>query len=289
MITTYQDTLQNIDIQKILKTLHETRPIIHHITNFVTVNDCANVTLAIGASPVMAHAKEEVAEMTSISSALVLNLGTLNPEKIESMLIAGRRANQINIPIILDPCGAGATTLRTESAKKLISNLNITIIKGNASEIATLADIGAETLGVESGAINTTPEHAAKTLAEKTGATIILTGREDIITDKIETITLTGGSPMTTKITGGGCMAASIIASFTSIEKKPINAGTAAMTCYNTAQELAEIKSTGPMDYKKNLIDELYNLTPEKIKDNENYKKNTLNSDNPYTQNNFIQ
>ena len=267
------NTEKDINIPKMLETLRKTRPIIHHITNYVTVNDCANVTLAIGAAPVMAHAKEEVAEMTSISSALVLNIGTLDPDQIESMLISGKTANEKNIPVILDPCGAGATTLRTESAKKLIKDLKITIIKGNASEIATLADIDAETHGVESGAINTTPEHAARILAEKTGATIIITGKEDIITDKTTTITIRGGSPMTGKITGGGCMAASITASFASIEKDPLIAGTAALTCFNVAQQLAEKKSTGPMDYRKNLIDELYNLTPEKIKDHQNYEK----------------
>ncbi|RLG14426.1 MAG: hydroxyethylthiazole kinase, partial [Candidatus Nanohalarchaeota archaeon] len=251
----------------------ETRPIIHHITNYVTVNDCANVTLAIGAAPVMAHAKEEVSEMTSISSALLLNIGTLDPQQIESMLIAGKTANEKNIPIILDPCGAGATTFRTQTAKKLTEQLNITIIKGNASEIAAIADIEAETHGVELGAINTTPEHAAWTLAEKTNSTIIITGKEDIIADRTTTYTLRNGSPMTGKITGGGCMAASITASFTSIEKDPLIAGIAALTCFNVAQQLAEKKSTGPMDYKKKLIDELYNLTPEKIKDHQNYEK----------------
>ncbi len=259
------NTPENKNTAELLQTLREKRPIIHHITNYVTVNDCANVTLAIGAAPVMAHAKQEVAQMTSLSNALVLNIGTLDPEQIESMLIAGKCANEKNIPIILDPCGAGATTLRTEAAKKLTEQLNITIIKGNASEIATLAGLEAETKGVESGALKTTPEHAACTLRELTGATIIITGKKDIITDKTKTITLSGGSPMTTKITGGGCMAASLIASFASIEKNPLIAGTAALTCFNTAQELAEKKSTGPMDYKKNLIDELHNLTPEKL------------------------
>lgn len=271
MTTTPQnpEDIESINTAQLLQTLRETRPIIHHITNYVTVNDCANVTLAIGAAPVMAHAKEEVAQMTSLSGALVLNIGTLDPAQIESMLIAGKRANEKNIQIILDPCGAGATTLRTEAAKKLISDLKITIIKGNASEIAALAGLEAETKGVESGALKTTPEHAAQTLAEKTGATIIITGKEDIITNKTKTITLCGGSPMTTKITGGGCMAASLIASFASIEKNPLIAGTAALTCFNTAQELAEKKSTGPMDYKKNLIDELHNLTPDKLKEHE--------------------
>ena len=262
-----------INIPKILQTLRETRPIIHHITNYVTVNDCANVTLAIGAAPVMAHAKQEVAEMTSISSALLLNIGTLDPAQIESMLIAGKTANEKNIPVILDPCGAGATTFRTETAKKLIEQLNITIIRGNAGEIATLAELEAEVHGVESGKIQNTPEQIAQTLAEKTNSTIIITGKEDIIADKTTTYKLRNGSPMTGKITGGGCMTASVTASFASIEKDPVIAGIAALTCFGIAQELAEKKSTGPMDYRKNLIDELYNLTPEKIKNHQNYEK----------------
>ncbi len=273
MTTTNQETSHPINIPKILETLRKTRPIIHHITNYVTVNDCANVTLAIGAAPVMAHAKEEVEEMVSISNALVLNIGTLDPAQIESMLIAGKKANQQNIPIILDPCGAGATTFRTETAKKLIEQLNITIIRGNAGEIATLAELEAEVHGVESGKIQNTPEQIARTLAEKTGSTIIITGKEDIIADKTTTYKLRNGSPMTGKITGGGCMTASITASFASIEKDPVIAGIAALTCFGIAQQFAEKISRGPMEYHINLIDELYNLTPEKIKDHQNYEK----------------
>ena len=264
---------EDINIPKILETLRKTRPIIHHITNYVTVNDCANVTLAIGAAPVMAHAKEEVAEMTSISSALVLNIGTLDSDQIESMLISGKTANEKNIPIILDPCGAGATILRTESAKKLISNLKITIIKGNAGEIGTLAEIEAEVHGVESGGLKGSEKQAAQSLAKKTGSTVVITGKTDIVADTKSIYTIENGSPMTGKITGGGCMAASLIASFVAIEKDNIKAAVSALTCFGIAQELAEKQSKGPMDYRNNLFDELSNLTKEKIEAHQKYAK----------------
>lgn len=221
----------------------------------------------------MAHAKEEVEEMVSISDALVLNIGTLDPNQIESMLIAGKKANDKDIPIILDPCGAGATRLRTESANKLIEELDITIIKGNAGEIGTLAEVEAQVQGVESGGMKGDETQIAQSLAKKTGSTIIITGKSDIITDGITTYKVNNGSPMTSKITGGGCMTASLLASFAAIEKYPINAALSALTCFGIAQQFAEKQSKGPLDYRKNLFDELVNLTKEKIEKHQNYTK----------------
>lgn len=264
---------KDIDIGKLLETLRQKRPIIHHITNYVTVNECANITLAIGAAPVMAHAKEEVEEMVSISNALVLNIGTLDADQVESMLITGKKANELGIPIILDPCGAGATKLRTESAKKLIQELKITIIKGNAGEIGTLAEVEAEVHGVESGGMKGNTEQTAQSLAKKTGATVVITGKKDIAADKDRIYRIENGSPMTGKITGGGCMSASVIASFAAIEKDPTIAAVSALVCFGIAQQLAESRSTGPLDYRKNLIDELANLTKEKIEAHKKYEK----------------
>jgi len=269
---TTQSSTRDINIGELLETVRKKKPIIHHITNYVTVNECANITLAIGAAPVMAHAKEEVEEMVSISNALVLNIGTLDPAQIESMLIAGKKANQLNIPIILDPCGAGATKLRTDSVKLLISSLKIAVIKGNTGEIGTLAGVKAEVHGVESGAMLGSEEKAAESLAKKTGSTVIITGKTDIVTDGNKTYRIHNGSPMTGKITGGGCMAASLVASFAAVEKDSAKAGTAALVCFGIAQELAEKNSKGPLEFRKNLFDELYNLTPDKIRKYERYE-----------------
>ncbi|HEY5256647.1 MAG TPA: hydroxyethylthiazole kinase, partial [Acidobacteriaceae bacterium] len=126
------------------------RPLIHHITNFVVMNATANITLCMGALPVMAHASQEVEEMVDAAGALVLNLGTLWPEQLDAMLLAGRRANQLGIPIILDPVGAGATRLRTESAHRLLKELSIAIVRGNLAEIATLVGMESKIRGVES-------------------------------------------------------------------------------------------------------------------------------------------
>ncbi|MFH1126944.1 MAG: hydroxyethylthiazole kinase, partial [archaeon] len=192
-----KENTKDINISNLLETLKQKRPIIHHITNYVTVNECANITLAIGAAPVMAHAKEEVEEMVSISNALVLNIGTLDPAQIESMLLAGKKANELNIPIILDPCGAGATRLRTEAAKKLIKQLKIAIIKGNAGEIGTLAEVEAEVHGVESGGMFGDTQKVAQSLAKKTGSTVVITGKIDIVADKDRIYRIENGSPMT--------------------------------------------------------------------------------------------
>lgn len=251
----------DINTGELLEKLRQKRPIIHHITNYVTVNDCANTTLAIGAAPVMAHAKEEVEEMVAISNALVLNIGTLDQTQIKSMLIAGKKANELNIPIILDPCGTGATKLRTESAKKLIHDLKISVIKGNAGEIGTLAGIEAQVHGVESGELKGSPKTAAKILAKKTGSIIIMTGKEDIITDANKMCKVCNGSPMACKITGGGCMAASLIASFLAIEKDYVKASTAALVCFGIAQELAEKQSDGPGSFHVHLFDKIYSLS----------------------------
>src|SRR5436853_6939450 len=137
-------------LSSLLGRVREQRPLVHHITNMVVMNDTANITLAIGASPVMAHAREEVEEMVKFAGALVLNIGTLTPEQIEAMLLAGKRANELGIPIVLDPVGAGATNLRTQSALRLLGELNITVVRGNASEVGTLVGAAAETRGVDS-------------------------------------------------------------------------------------------------------------------------------------------
>src|SRR5579859_7224243 len=167
----------------LLGRVRDQRPLVHHITNMVVMNDTANITLAIGASPVMAHAIEEVEEMVGLAKALVLNIGTLTPEQIEAMLRAGKRANERGIPIVLDPVGAGATSLRTQSALRLLRELRITALRGNASEVGTLVGVAAETRGVDSLSLSEDRAVVARRAAQTFGCTVALTGATDVVTD----------------------------------------------------------------------------------------------------------
>src|SRR2546430_8189609 len=167
-------------LTSLLGRVRERRPLIHHITNMVVMNDTANITLAIGASPVMAHALEEVEEMVQLARVLLLNIGTLTPEQIEAMLRAGKQANEIGIPIVLDPVGAGATSLRTQSALRLLRELRISVIRGNASEVGTLVGVAAETLGVDSISLSEDREVVASRAAREFCCTIAFNGACDV-------------------------------------------------------------------------------------------------------------
>src|ERR671926_772530 len=177
--------------EEVLRRLSEERPLIHHLTNYVTVNLVANTTLSVGALPVMAHALEEVVEMVGLASALVVNIGTLDPPFIEAALIAGNRANDQGIPVILDPVGAGATSFRTKTAERLLSELSIAAVRGNAGEIATLAGLAAEVRGVESLAGDA--REAAAKAAGALGITVAATGVSDYVSDGERTMAISNG------------------------------------------------------------------------------------------------
>ena len=174
-------------IYEIFAKVKEEKPLIHHITNWVSIYDCANITRAFGALPVMAHAREESADMTRIASALVLNIGTLTPSLIDSMIHAGESANEKKIPVVLDAVGVGATPLRNEKAFELLENIKIDIVKGNASEIARIAGEDVKTKGVESTQVEADLINISKKLAFHRKATVVITGQEDIVTggDKV--------------------------------------------------------------------------------------------------------
>ncbi|KKH97831.1 hydroxyethylthiazole kinase [Methanosarcina sp. 1.H.T.1A.1] len=250
-----------------LKTIRETKPLIHHITNWVTIYDCANMTRAFGALPVMAHAPEECADMTKISSALVLNIGTLTSEIIDSMLLSAAAANEKKIPVVLDAVGVGATKFRDEMAAKLLGSVHIDIIKGNYSEIAKLAGEKAETKGVEATAINADPEKVAKAFAKAESCIVVMTGKEDIISDGNKTFIVKNGHELMGSIVGTGCMAASIIGSFASVNPDYCDAAKDALCYFGVAGELAAEKSSGPGSFKVHLYDEVFNLSDEKVKD----------------------
>jgi hydroxyethylthiazole kinase len=247
-----------------LKTIRETKPLIHHITNWVTIYDCANITRVFGALPVMAHAPEECADMTGISSALVLNIGTLTSELIEAMLLSAATANEKGIPVVLDAVGVGATKFRDEMAAKLLDSIHIDIIKGNYSEIAKLAGEAAETKGVEATSINANPEKVAKEFAKTRFSVVVMTGKEDIISDGKKIFIVKNGHERMGSIVGTGCMAASVIGSFASVNPDYCEAAKDALVYFGVAGELAAEKSRGPGSFKVNLYDEVFDLTDEK-------------------------
>lgn len=245
--------------------IRQQRPLLHHITNMVVMNDTANVSLAVGGLPVMAHAKEEVAEMVSAAGALILNPGTLTPQWIESMLIAGQRANELGIPIILDPVGAGATRLRTEANLRLLDELKIAIVRGNSGEVGALTGMGGVVKGVESVVEVDDPAAVARTLAQQRGVTVAITGKRDFISDGEQVIGVDNGDPWLKTITGTGCMATTVVGACAAVEQDRLLAATAALVIFGLAAELAGARAAGPGSFKAALFDELYNLTPEKI------------------------
>ncbi len=250
-------------LSELLRRLREKRPLVHHITNYVTVNDCANVTLFIGAAPVMAEAKEEVADMVSLAGALVLNIGTLRREQVDSMLIAGRKANELGIPIVLDPVGAGATRYRTEVAARLLQQLRIAVIKGNAGEIGTLAGTGGVVRGVDSEGLNGDPVQVCRGLADRSGAAVVMSGAVDIATDGRRIVLVENGHEMMGRISGTGCMASSLVGAFAPTSEDRVATSVAALAAFGIAGERASRRATGPYEFKALLMDEVAALTPE--------------------------
>ncbi len=245
--------------------LREKHPLVHHITNYVTVNDCANITIAAGAAPVMADAPEEVCEMVTFAGALVLNIGTLNKGQIESMILAGGMANDRKIPVILDPVGAGATRFRTDSALRLLDELEITILKGNAGEIGVLAGAEAHVRGVDSFGISGDPVSIARQFAKRAGLTVVISGVTDIVTDGNRTLLVDNGHPLMGSISGTGCMAASVTGAFAAVSDDPVNASAAALSAFGIAGEKAASGARGPYTFKVALFDEMAALQPEDL------------------------
>ena len=243
-----------------LKRMREMCPLVHNITNFVVMNLTANALLACGASPVMAHAHEEVEEMASFAGALVLNIGTLTPYWIESMLLAGRKANEKNTPIILDPVGSGATRLRTESARKLIDELKITVIRGNASEVLSLANEGSKTKGVDSLHSVEEAADAALTLSRELGSILAITGEVDLVTDGRRVLRVANGHAMMGRITGTGCTATALMGAFLAAAEDPVEASAGALAYFGLAGEKAAALAQAPGSFQAAMMDALYTI-----------------------------
>ncbi|MFT5871884.1 MAG: hydroxyethylthiazole kinase [Clostridium sp.] len=262
----------NKKVVELLSNLKEKNPLVHHITNYVTVNDCANITLAIGASPVMADDINEVREMVALSSSLVINIGTLNSRSVESMIQAGKRANELNIPVILDPVGAGATSYRTETAKRIISEVKLAVIRGNLSEIKTLHGIETKTKGVdacvsvyENGTDLTKEKEMASALAYKFNTVVAITGEVDIITDGKILYTSSNGHKIMAKVTGTGCMCTSLIGCYLGVGDNNLIATLAGIVSMGIAGEIAheglEENKGGTGTLKVKILDAIYSLS----------------------------
>ena len=241
-------------LNEVFEALQNKRALIHHITNYVTVNDCANVVLAMGASPIMADELSEVEEMVGICDALVLNIGTANERIIASMLKAGRAANAKGIPVVLDPVGVGATPFRRESVAKLMEAISFSVIRGNMAEIKTIAGLEAKSAGVDSLEEESDGAKIVLTLAKKLGCVIAITGKIDIVSDGVSTYSLDNGNVALTKLTGTGCMSTSLIGSFLGASHYALASAIAGILTMSIAGEIAD-KSQGMGTFHKSLLD----------------------------------
>jgi len=235
-------------------------PLVHNITNYVVMNQTANALLAVGASPVMAHAVEEVEEMVGLASALVINIGTLSSPWIEAMLRAGLVAKRRGIPIVLDPVGCGATAFRTATSALLVEKLRPTIIRGNASEILALAGGAAQTKGVDSRQSTESVAGAADWLAGANDCVVSVSGEVDLIIGGGTTIHVHNGHPIMTSVTGMGCTASALTGAFVAVGTSPLIAAAHAMTVMGVCGELAAARSTGPGSFVSAFMDALWTL-----------------------------
>lgn len=260
----------NKEIGELLYKVKEKNPLVHHITNYVTVNDCANIVLAIGGSPVMADAIEEVEDMVSISSSLVINIGTLNKRVVEAMIAAGKKANKLNIPVILDPVGAGATPYRKETALRLINEVKFSVIKGNFSEIKILSGMSALCKGVDSEEASLdSAEAISKELSKKLKAVIAVTGKTDFISNGTRVIKIENGHETLKKVTGTGCMTASLIGTYLGVTKDYEMAAAAGVMTMGLAGEIAAEQMInekfGSGTLRAKILDSVFNLNYEDI------------------------
>jgi len=247
-----------------LRLVRERKPLVHQITNYVVMNETANATLALGALPVMAHAREEVAEMARLAGALVLNIGTLSPHWVEAMLIAGKAANEAGVPVVLDPVGVGATAYRTETARRILGEVDVAVLRGNAGEVATLVGVEAEVRGVESIAAGDDAATIARAAASGLGVVAAVTGPVDHVSDGDRVAAVANGDPLLAAVTGTGCMSSAITGCFLAVAD-PFDAAVAALVAFGVAGEDAARDAKGPGSFHVGLYDALAALDPETL------------------------
>lgn len=263
--------------------LRKTMPLIHNITNYVTVNDVANILLACGGSPIMSDEVEDVEDITSICNGLNINIGTLHKSSIEGMLRAGKKANDLHHPILLDPVGAGASKFRTETALRLMQELNLAVIRGNISEIKTLALGSGTTKGVDADVSDAVTEENleqaiefVKAFSKKTGTIIAVTGRIDLVTDGNRCYVIRNGRPEMGKITGTGCQLSGMMTAFiTANPDEMLEAAAAAVCAMGLAGEIGWSRmqtGDGNAIYRNRIIDAIYNMTGDILEKGANYE-----------------
>ncbi len=269
------------DFEKLVSGLRAASPLVHHITNYVTVNDCANITLAVGASPVMADDPAEAADMASMAQSLVINIGTLNARTVESMLKAGRAANRVGIPVILDPVGCGATPLRIETTKQILRDIHVDVIRGNISEIACIAGLVSHTKGVDASSEDhgTDAAAVARSVSEMHHTVTAVSGVVDIVTDGTRTFAVENGCAAMSRITGSGCMETSVLGSFCGAHPAQLfEAVLCGMIYMGLCGEIAEEKAgrIGLGAFRSALIDAAGNMIAETLFQGAKYREITL-------------
>ena len=252
----------NARAAEVLTSLRDRKVLVHSITNYVVMNSTANVLLAAGASPVMAHAQEEVEEMASLAGAVVLNIGTLSPAWVRAMHLAGAAANRRGTPVILDPVGAGATGYRTQTARSLVEDLDIAAVRGNASEILSLSGADAITKGVDAAHDVNEAAAVAAQLARDLDTVIAITGETDLVTDGQTVLQVLGGHPLMARVTGTGCAATVLVAAFLASGHEPVAAAAGALSFFGLAGEQAARTAAGPGSFQVALLDALAAVEP---------------------------
>lgn len=268
---------------QIFENVRKKAPLIHNITNYVTVNDCANMLLACGGSPIMADEQDDAVEITAICSGLNINIGTLNKRTIPAMFAAGKRANELGHPVVLDPVGAGASRLRTDTAFQLLEKIKFSVIRGNISEIKTLALGSGTTKGVDADVADKITEENldeaaafAREFANRTKAVVAITGEIDIVADSCQAFCIRNGHPMMSSITGTGCQLSALTAAFvTANPERPLEAAAAAVCAMGLCGEIAHKRLTeleGNATYRNYIIDAMYRLTPAALEEGARYE-----------------
>ncbi len=268
---------------QIFKNVRQKAPLIHNITNYVTVNDCANMLLACGGSPIMTDERDDAVEITTICGGLNINIGTLNQRTIPAMFAAGERANELGHPVVLDPVGAGASGLRTDTAFQLLEKIKFSVIRGNISEIRTLALGSGTTKGVDADVADKITEENldetvtfAKEFAHRIEAVVAITGAIDIVADGGRAFCIRNGHPMMSSITGTGCQLSALTAAFvTANPERSLEAAAAAVCAIGLCGEIAHRRLTeleGNATYRNYIIDAMYRLTPVALKEGARYE-----------------
>ncbi len=249
-----------------LRQLRERKPLVHQITNYVVMNETANATLALGALPVMAHAREEVEEMVGLAGALVLNIGTLSPHWVEAMIAAGKAANAAGTPVVLDPVGAGATRYRTDTTKRILDEVHVTVLRSNQGEVATLVGVDAEVRGVESIAVADGAAELARLAGRNLGLVASVTGPVDHVSDGELLLAVANGHELLATVTGTGCMSSALTGCFLAAKRdEPVEAAAEALAAFGVAAEDAARDARGPGTFHVNLYDALAALDPETL------------------------